>query len=104
MITFTVQRIITTSIDEQNDLVFRMFGDMGHFIGFRKNLGTVFILFSILILSSQMIYYNNYRNGIKPTFLRVFQMMSGLVSPKSLGLREEQGVQILVKRTTILVM
>ena len=59
-------------------------------------------LISLLPISIQLIYYYNYRNGIKPTFLRVFQMMSGLVSPKSLGLTDEQQIRKLLNRTKFL--
>ncbi|CAG2102872.1 unnamed protein product [Medioppia subpectinata] len=40
-----------------------------------------------------------YRNGIKPTFLGVFQMMSGLVSPKSVGLTNQSEVNRLLRRS-----
>ena len=93
------ERLITFSLSEENDLIFKMLSDMGYFIGVRQHFGAVLILNSSLLLSSQLIYYNNYRNGIKPTFLRVFQMMSGLVSPKSLGLTDEEEVRKLLKTT-----
>ena len=45
-------------------------------------------------IGSQLINYYNYRNGIKPTDLRIFHMISGLISPKSIGIHD----QILVHR------
>ena len=48
-------------------------------------------------MTSQLIYYYNYKNDIKPTFLKVFQMMSGLVSPKSIGLTNEKQIYKLIK-------
>ena len=48
-------------------------------------------------MTSQLIYYYNYKNEIKPTFLKVFQMMSGLVSPKSIGLTNEKEIYKLIK-------
>ena len=59
------------------------------------------ILFLISVLITQIIYYNNYRNGIKPSFLRVFQMMSGLVTPTSLGLQNEKQITKLINHTRI---
>ena len=102
VITFTIERLITVSISEENDLILKVLGDCGHFIGIREPLGTLFLLSTSFLLSLQLIYYYNYRNGIKPTFLRVFQMMSGLVSPKSLGLTDEQIVLKMIKTTKTL--
>ena len=56
-------------------------------------------LLLVLSLSSQLIYYYNQINGIKPTFLRVFQMMSSLVTPNNIGLTDEQHIIKLVRRT-----
>ena len=61
--------------------------------------GISFTRFSLFPLTSQLIYYYNHRNGIKPTFLRVFQMMSGLVSPKSLGLTDGEEIKRLLNIT-----
>ena len=38
-------------------------------------------------------------NGITPTFLRLFQMMSGLVPPKHIGLTDEKTILFLTRRT-----
>ena len=94
-----IREVIVISLDEENDFTFKLLGSFGHLLGLRKHISIIFILASFLGLSFQLIYYNNYRNGIKPTFLRVFQMMSGLVSPKSVGLTEEQQIRKLLTRT-----
>ena len=96
---FMAERLITLIVSEENEQILRILGDVGHFIGFRFNLGTVFVIFSVLPLSSQIFYYINHRNGIKPTFLRVFQMMAGSVRPISLGLTEEKEIKKLLKTT-----
>ena len=49
-----------------------------------------------MAITSQLIYYYNYKNDIKPTFLKVFEMMSGLVSPKSIGLTNEKQIYKLI--------
>ena len=45
-----------------------------------------------MTITSQLVYYYNYKRGIKPTFVRVFQMMSGLVTPSSVGLYRETDI------------
>ena len=70
-----------------------------YLISMRRICHLITISTEALIISSQLIYYYNYRNGIKPTFLRVFQIMSGLVSPKSLGLTNQSEIIKLVYKT-----
>ena len=101
VIIFLIERLIAVSISEENELTFKLLGDTGYLIGIRLYLGIFFILCSTLILFSQLIYYYNYKNDIKPTFLRIFQMISGLISPKSIGLTDEQQIRQLVKITRI---
>jgi hypothetical protein len=48
------------------------------------------ILITILVLFSQMIHYYNYKKGIKSLCFKPFEMISGLVSPKSVGLVEKR--------------
>ena len=103
LILYIIREIIIISLTEENDHILKVLGSIGHFIGIREHVSIVLILLSLLGLSFQLIYYNNYRNGIKPTFLRVFQMMSGLVSPKSLGLTDEQQIRKLLKTTKTLI-
>ena len=57
---------------------------------------------SIFTIGSQLINYYNYRNGIKPTDLRVFHMICGFISPKSIGIYDQILVHRLCKITKIL--
>ena len=97
---FIIKEVVIISLDEKNDLIFKMLGSIGHLMGVRQHLGLSVILASILSLSFQIIYYKNYRNGIKPTFLRVFQVIWGLVPPISLGLNNVKQIKKLTKITT----
>ena len=54
-------------------------------------------IFALITLSSQMNYYYNYKRGEKPTFVRVFQMMSGFVTPYSVGLYKDSDVKRMKK-------
>ena len=98
---YLVKEVIIISLNEENDLIFKILGSHGYLLGMRKHLALVIILFSILVLSCQWIYYYNQRSGIKPTFLRVIQMMSGLVTPKSIGLTDEKQILKLLKISRI---
>ena len=102
LLLFTIREVIVISLNEENDFIFKVFGSYGYLIGIREFAAISYTLLTLLSMSFQLIYYYNYRNGIKPTFLRVFQMMSGLVSPKSLGLTDEQQITKLLNRTKYL--
>ena len=53
-------------------------------------------------MSTMIIYWVNYKRGIAPTFLRVFDMISGEISPKAIGLTSEAQVVSLVRRAEVM--
>jgi len=67
-------------------------------MGFNQSL----ILLTLLCMSAIIIWFNNYKNNIKPTFLKVFQMMSGFITTVSIGLTIRQDIMSLLNRTRIL--
>ena len=97
---FLIKECILFNLSDDHEQIFIYFD--GHLMATRRHFNLMVITIEALILSSQIIYYYNYRNGIKPTFLRVFQMMSGLVSPKSLGLTDETEILKLIGKTKFL--
>ena len=98
---YITKEVVILSLEVQNDFTFKVLGSVGYLLGVRKQGGYDMILISCFPVYFQLVYYYNHRNGIKPTFLRVFQMMSGLVSPKSLGLTDEQQIRKLLKLTKV---
>ena len=98
---YLTKEVVILSLDEQNDLTFKVLGSIGYLIGIRQPVCFNTILTTFFPIYFQLIYYYNHKKGIKPKFLRVFQMMSGLVSPQSLGLSEEQEIRKLLKLTKV---
>ncbi|CAG2111678.1 unnamed protein product [Medioppia subpectinata] len=86
-------------LHDVNPYLYTIFGGFWYYIGVRVHLDIMWNVTFILVLSSQALYYYNYRNGIKPTFLRVFQMMSGYISPNSVGLTNGTEIRALLKRS-----
>ena len=95
-----VKDCILISLSDDHERIFIYFD--AHLMSARRHCHLLVITTEALVISSQINYYYNYRNGIKPTFLRVFQMMSGLVSPKSLGLTDETEILKLMEKTKTL--
>ena len=47
---------------------------------------------AIIAQSSQLLNFYNFMNGIKPRDLSVFSMLSGLITPISIGIHDKQVV------------
>ena len=73
-------------------------GDLGYYISLSYSANVIIANLSFLTIGSQLINYYNYRNGIKPTDLRVFHMICGFISPKSIAIND----QILVNKLSII--
>ena len=86
------------------DEVHEYLGNVDNILGTGLTLNTCLLMSSLLCISCQIIHYYNYRNGIKPTDLRVFHMISGFISPKSIGINDMLLVQKLLKICKYLLM
>ena len=71
--------------------------DVGHFQGIKVNAAIAFMLLLSMGIFNQLVYYMNYKRGIEPTFLRLFQVMSGSLRPIVVGLTEESQWRSLLK-------
>ena len=97
---FLLIRIAIACVSNENDQLLKILGDFTHMYGkLKQNFNIIFILFTTFGLYSQWVYYLNHKRGIKPTFLRVFHMMSGSVTPREVGLTNEEDVRHLVRIT-----
>ena len=84
-------------IDESDELKLKLLGEAGHYFGIKNILCIMGCLVTIIMLFSQWVYYNNYKHGIEPSFLKVFQMISGSVTPSSVGLNSDVDIMALMK-------
>jgi hypothetical protein len=101
-IAIVIKSIVSVLKPEENGKLLIIIGDFAHFFGAKTHLNLIIILSTILALNSQLISYYNYKNGIKQTYLKVFDMMSGLISPKSIGLTNKEHIYKLMKESKIL--
>ena len=93
----TVKAIISmTSGDDE--LLATIMVDFGHYIGVRREFG-FFVLVAALIIFSSQWNYRNYKRDENTTFLRVFNMMAGQISPESIGLSKKRDVRKLLSIT-----
>jgi hypothetical protein len=97
-----IKAIVSVLTPEENEKLLTIIGDFGHFFGMKTHFNIILIMATILALISQITNYYLYKSGIKQTYLKVFDMMSGLISPKSIGLTNKEEIYKLVKDSKIL--
>ena len=76
-------------------------GDIGFFIGLNNRFNIYQVILNWPLICSQLIYYYNFKRGIKPSFLRVFRMMAGRLEPASVGITDQEQLCKLLKVTRI---
>ena len=96
---YLLKEVFIISMNEENDLLFKIMGSFGHLLFVRQHMSLAIILANLLALSIQFVYYMNHLNGAKETYLGVFQMISGSVPPIRLGLTNEKQIRKIVKIT-----
>ena len=60
-------------------------GDFGFFMDMRVHLNLTAALVFWMAMATQLIQFYNYFNKREPTYLRVFDMMAGRLTPHSIG-------------------
>jgi len=102
-IVFLIRCILLIVLPEEEAKQFATIsGDYSHFFRVRKHYNIGMSTFLLLPIINQIIYYYNYYYNIYPIYLKPFQMMSGLVSPQSIGILEQISVNKLLKRAKFL--
>ena len=91
------ERVVSILVPESERQILLLVGEIGLYFDIKVQWNLFLILASMIGLSSQTLYYYNYRKGIKPTFLRVFQVMSGSVAPLSVGLNHRRDIRKLLR-------
>ena len=79
-----------------NKTILQLTADFGHYMAIKEYVNTMFILFSMMALLSQSVYHYNHFIGVKPTFVRIFQVLSGSITPSSVGLNHSIQVRQLL--------
>jgi hypothetical protein len=79
-----------------------LIGDFAHFLNARYFMNTCLILWGILALISQLLHYWKYYKNESPSYLKPFEMISGLVSPKSIGLINKEDINQLLNKSKLM--
>ena len=77
------------SNDKYQDSLFHLYlGNFTYLVTNRNELAIMPCSIIMISICSQIMNWNNYRNGIQPVDNIVFKMMSGLITPKSIGIND----------------
>jgi hypothetical protein len=79
-----------------------LIGDFPYFLNDRYFMNAAIILWGILALFSQILHYWKYYKNESPSFLKPFEMISGLISPKSIGLINTEDINQLLKKSKLM--
>ena len=101
ILTQIIKNHIFVEFMDKNRSLSTKWGNISYFLGMNFHFNIGCNLFYYLAIYSHLVYYFNRRNDVSPTFLRVFQMMSGRIPPKDVGLKNEEQIRSLIRRTRI---
>ncbi len=79
-----------------------LIGDFTYFLNDRYFMNSCLILCGILALFSQLFHYWKYYKNESPSYLKPFEMISGLVSPKSIGLINREDINQLLNKSKLM--
>ncbi len=93
-----ILKSITAILMKEDKYKLLLIGDFTYFISNdRYFMNSCIILWAILALISQSLHYWKYCKNESPSYLKPFEMICGLVSPKSIGLMDKEDViQLLI--------
>jgi len=104
-ITFTsliIKFMLPLLFPDQDQRFFITIGDFSYFFNGSIHLNIAAVLITSLAFATHLIHYKNYKNHIKPTYLKPFEMIAGLVPPIRVGLTNKDTIYKFVKSARVL--
>ena len=93
--------IYWTQLPDKPFKYYLFIGDFAFFINLSFHLNIAFMLEYFIIIFTQILSYYNYVLDIRPNYMRVFDMMSAVITPKAIGLTDETIIRDILKRSRI---
>jgi hypothetical protein len=97
-----ILKSITAVLMKEDKHSFLLMGDFSYFLNGRYFMNSCIILWGILALISQSLHYREYYKNESPSYLKPFEMICGLVSPKSIGLINRKDINQLLKKSKLM--
>jgi hypothetical protein len=97
-----ILKSITTILMREYKYKLLLIADFNYFLNDRYFMNSCIIIWGILVLILQLLHYWKYYKNESPSYLKSFQMISGLVSPKSIGLINGEDVIHLLNKSKLM--
>jgi hypothetical protein len=102
IISVSILKSITVILMKEDKYILLLIGDFAYFLNGRYFINLVLIIWGSLTLSIQLFHYWKCYKNESPSYLKPFEMISGLVSPKSIGLMNREDVNQLLKNSKLM--
>jgi hypothetical protein len=102
IICISILKSITAILMNEDKYRLLLIGDFNYFINDRYFINFAIILWRFLAFSSQILHYWKYYKNESPSYLKPLEMISGLVSPKSIGLMNREDINELLKKSKLM--
>jgi hypothetical protein len=97
-----ILKSITAIFMKEDKYRLLLIGDFTYFINGRYFMNSTTILWGLLVLFSQSLHYWKYYKNESPSYLKPFEMICGLVSPKSIGLIDREVINQLLNKSKLM--
>ncbi len=94
-----ILKSITAILMKEDKYKLLLIGDFAYFLNGRYLLNASITLFGSLALFSQLLHYWKYYKNESPSYLKLFEMICGLVSPKSIDIINREDINQLIKKS-----
>jgi len=97
-----ILKSITAILMKEDKYRLLLIGDFTYFLNGRYFLNSALILWASLALFTQILHYWKYYKNESPSYLKPFEMICGLVSPKSIGLINREDINQLLNKSKLM--
>jgi len=99
-LTLFIRCIVSLNLKEENcnPDIFMYIGDFAHFLKLRIHWNIAYLLYVSLALISQALHCWSFHTNSSRLWYKPFEMMSGSVSPQSIGITDELEIDKMIKR------
>ena len=98
LLSLIIRCIVVILIPEEYNYLLPLIGDVYNQINLKIHGNMAAITFLSFALLFQSLHYYEYKNNLKPTYLKVFDMISSKVSPISISLTNEADIHQMIKK------
>jgi hypothetical protein len=102
IICVSILKSITVILIKEDIYKLLLIGDFAYFINGRYVINFAIILWGLLAFSLQILHYWKYYKNESPSYLKPLEMISGLVSPKSIGFMNREDINEFIQKSKLM--